>query len=106
MALLAEELVEEWLNRQGYFSIRGVKIGVDEIDLLAIKFPAKSEPICRHIEVQASIRPMSYLTGIPKKHRAPGQSSRSAKARSVELLEACVADWVRKKYFKKKRLKS
>lgn len=27
MALLAEEIVEEWLNRQGYFTIRGVKVG-------------------------------------------------------------------------------
>ena len=28
MALLAESLVEEWLNRDGYFTIRGVKHGV------------------------------------------------------------------------------
>ena len=33
MALLAEEIVEEWLNRQGYFTIRGVKVGVHEMDL-------------------------------------------------------------------------
>lgn len=26
MALLAEEIVEEWLNRQGYFTIRGIKM--------------------------------------------------------------------------------
>jgi len=25
MALLAEELVEEWLNRQGFFTIRGLR---------------------------------------------------------------------------------
>lgn len=36
MALLAEEIVEEWLNRQGYFTIRGIKMGVQEIDLLAV----------------------------------------------------------------------
>jgi len=30
-------LVEEWLNREGFFTIRGVKHGVDEMDLLAIK---------------------------------------------------------------------
>ena len=35
MALLAEALVEEWLNRTGYFTIRGIKAGNDEIDLLA-----------------------------------------------------------------------
>ena len=27
MALLAEEIVEEWLNHRGYFTIRGVKSG-------------------------------------------------------------------------------
>ena len=37
MALLAESLVEEWLNRAGYFTIRGLKHGVDEI----IQFIAK-----------------------------------------------------------------
>lgn len=37
MALLAEEIVEEWLNRLGFFRIRGVKIGVHEIDLLAVR---------------------------------------------------------------------
>ena len=56
MALLAEELVEEWLNRQGYFTIRGVKLGVHEIDLLAIR-PAGVKLECRQIEVQASVLP-------------------------------------------------
>ena len=37
MALLAESLVEEWLNREGYFTIRGVKHGVGEMDLLAVR---------------------------------------------------------------------
>jgi len=37
VALLAEEVAEEWLNRQGYFTIRGIKLGVHEIDILAFK---------------------------------------------------------------------
>jgi hypothetical protein len=37
MSLLGEEVVEEWLNCNGYFTIRGIKVGVDEIDILAIK---------------------------------------------------------------------
>ena len=53
MALLAEELVEEWLNRQGYFTIRGAKVGVGEMDLLAVK-PTDGGVECRHVEVQAS----------------------------------------------------
>jgi hypothetical protein len=48
MALLAEELVEEWLNRQGCFTIRGIKIGVHEIDLLAVKHTAAGTE-CRRI---------------------------------------------------------
>jgi hypothetical protein len=47
MALLAEVIVEEWLNRQGYFTLRGMKIGVDEIDLLAIR-PRSGALECRH----------------------------------------------------------
>lgn len=35
MALLAEQLVEEWLNRQGYFTIRCIKIGV-HVDLINV----------------------------------------------------------------------
>lgn len=37
MALLAETVVEEWLMRNGYFTIRGLKIGIHEMDILAIK---------------------------------------------------------------------
>jgi hypothetical protein len=40
MALLAESLVEEWLNRKGFFTIRGIKHGVAEMDLLAIRHEA------------------------------------------------------------------
>jgi hypothetical protein len=35
VALLAEELVEECLIRQGYFTNRGIKVGVHEMDILA-----------------------------------------------------------------------
>lgn len=57
MALLAEELVEEWLNRNEFFTIRGIKLGYHEIDLLAIGFE-DGKTICRHDEVQASARPI------------------------------------------------
>jgi hypothetical protein len=40
MALLAESLVEEWLNRKGFFTIRGIKHGVAEMDLFAIRHEA------------------------------------------------------------------
>ena len=65
MSLLGEEVVEEWLNRNGYFTIRGVKVGVDEIDILAIKPLPDGTHECRHIEVQVSINPISYITKVP-----------------------------------------
>lgn len=98
MALLAEEIVEEWLNRQGYFTIRGIKIGVHEIDLLAVK-PRKSGGYeCRHIEVQASMRPVSYISKVPKKiQKETGKSANSAKRSCDELTEG-VKEWVANKY--------
>ena len=98
MALLAEELVEEWLNRKGYFTIRGVKLGVHEIDLLAIR-PGANRVECRHLEVQASMRPVSYITRVPidiqrKTGRAPG----SAKAREDDELREGIREWIDKKF--------
>ncbi len=104
MALLAEELVQEWLNRQGFFTIRGIKVGVDEIDLLAIKIDTKGTATCRHLEVQASMRPISYLSQIPKTMREEGQSATSAKLRSTELLKLCVKEWVAKKFTSTKKV--
>lgn len=105
MALLAEEVVEEWLNRKGYFTIRGTKVGVDEIDLMAIRFKEKGVE-CRHIEVQASIRPIGCIAPIPKHMLKEGQSSRQAgKKRSDEVLKAGVKEWVQKKFMKENKLK-
>ncbi|MGE0557802.1 MAG: hypothetical protein AB7E73_12575 [Burkholderiales bacterium] len=85
MALLAEEIVEEWLNRQGYFTIRGIKVGVHEIDLLAVKHHVDGKPECRHLEVQASMRPVSYISRVPKRDQKNSRAKNSAK-RSVEEL--------------------
>ena len=104
MALLAEEIVEEWLNRDGWFTIRGIKIGVDEIDILAIK-PTANGIQCRHLEVQASFNPVSYLTKVPKARRQPGQAAGSAKHRSDEELHECVREWVRQKFDHPKKVK-
>jgi hypothetical protein len=97
MALLAEEIVEEWLNRQGYFTIRGIKIGVQEIDMLAVRFKEDGGPECRHIEVQASMRPVSFISRVPKDLQIAGRAANSAK-RSQEELEKGVQEWVEKKF--------
>ena len=98
MALLAEELVEEWLNRHGYFTIRGVKLGVHEIDLLALRL-YDGTPECRHIEVQASVNPVSYITNVPREvPRSTGRASGSAKHRSDDELRLGIAEWIEKKF--------
>lgn len=97
MALLAEEIVEEWLNRQGYFTIRGIKMGVHEINLLAVKWLGNEKAECRHIEVQVSMRPVSYISRVPKKEQKAGRAANSAK-RSDEELTQGVAEWVETKF--------
>jgi hypothetical protein len=98
MALLAEEIVEEWLNRQGYFTIRGVKLGVHEIDLLAVRSTATGLE-CRQIEVQASVRPVSYITRVSKEvQKETGRAAGSAKLREEQELRQGVREWIHKKY--------
>lgn len=108
MALLAEEIVEEWLNRNGYFTIRGIKLGVHEIDLLAMS--ARGSTIeARHVEVQASVRPVSYLCPLPKSvQKRTGRKPMSMKMRTPEELVEGVREWIHKKYDHdvKKRLRS
>ena len=83
MALFAEAIVKEWLNRKGYFAIRGVKVGNSEIDLLAV---SPNEPDGLHVEVGVSTDSIGYLC------------SSNAKKLSPQELEACTASWVLKKY--------
>ncbi len=103
MALLAEEIVEEWLNRQGFFTIRGIKIGVQEMDILAVK-NNNGNLECRHIEVQASIRPVTYVTKVPKElQKLTGRASGSAKQRTPEELKHAVEEWVQNKFLMEKK---
>jgi len=103
MALLAEEIVEEWLNRQGYFTIRGIKMGVHEIDLLAVKSRGQGVVECRHIEVQASMRPVSYISRVPKQLQKGGRAANSAKRSDSELVDG-VAEWIDKKFRKQTKV--
>jgi Holliday junction resolvase-like predicted endonuclease len=97
MALIAEELVEEWLRRQGYFTIRGIRLGVHEIDLLAVKNQGDRNVECRHIEVQASMRPVSFISKVPKAQQRDGRAANSAK-RSTKELATGVEEWVHTKF--------
>ena len=107
MALLAEQLVDEWLNRQGFFTVRGIKEGVDEIDLLGVR-PAKDGSgnlDAWHVEVQVSFKPNAYISKLSKAHMEElGVSNKnSAKLREHQLLCRTVADWVDGKYNKKRK---
>jgi Holliday junction resolvase-like predicted endonuclease len=55
---MAEQLVEEWLNRQGFFTIRRIREGVGEIDLLGIR-SVKNQVEGWHVESQVSFRPVN-----------------------------------------------
>jgi hypothetical protein len=95
VALLGESLVEEWLNREGFFTIRGVKHGVDEMDLLAIKPQDDGRVIGWHVEVQISFRPIGFISKLPKNST---QNRRSVRARTEQELDACARQWVRDKF--------
>lgn len=98
MALIAEEVVEEWLNRQGYFTIWGIRIGSDEMDLLALRFK-DGEADLRHYEVQVSMRPASYISDVPKAiQESEGRRANSARRRPYEELSVGVDEWIEKKF--------
>lgn len=108
MALLAETLVEEWLNRQGFLTVRGVRDGVNEMDILAVRLRPleKAEPETWHVEVQSSFRPMNYLTPLSKSLQAKtNKGAGAAIARTPEMVRECVRTWIEKKYEKPKMLK-
>jgi len=103
MALIAEEVVEEWLNQQGYFTIRGIKLGVQEMDILAVRFDGGNFEL-RHYEVQASVNPVSYISSVPKAiQKSEGRHANSAKVRSSEELAVGVQEWIEKKFLLPKK---
>lgn len=98
MALLAEALVDEWLNRQGFFTVRGIKDGVDEIDLLGVRHTATGLEGW-HVEVQASFRPVNFFTKLTEDmSRSLGKKRGAAIRRTDDMLRECVRAWVVHKF--------
>ena len=91
MARAAETIVEEWLNRRGYFTIRSLKEGRTECDLLAFS-PKDSDAV--HVEVNVSINPIGW---IGKKNLA-GEKLPGGKDRTDEQVEGGIKNYVDKKY--------
>jgi hypothetical protein len=103
MALLAESLVDEWLNRKGFFTVRGVKHGVGEIDLLGVR-PSPDGYEAWHVEVQASFRPIGYIAPIPKESLVGfAESKTSMKKRPSALIKTAAVAWVKKKFTSKSK---
>ncbi|WP_310646180.1 hypothetical protein [Limnohabitans sp.] len=92
MALLDEQLVDEWLNRQNFFTMRGIKQGVDEIDLLGIRHSPSGNDFW-HVEVQISYRPIGYIGG-----------DSNARKRSPTEIQEGVRAWVEKKFTSAKKV--
>jgi len=86
MALLDEQLVEEWLNSNNFFTIRGIKHGNNnEIDLLACKNQSEKSEYW-HIEVQISYAPVAFI------------SNSKANKRTTVDVQIDIASWVEKKF--------
>ncbi|WP_322904132.1 hypothetical protein [Paenibacillus campi] len=107
MALQAETLVEEWLNKNGYFTIRGIREKVNEIDFLAVKYDAETGWEYIHCEVQVSVRPVAYISKLTKTQmeKLGVQSKTSAKARNSDNIKDSVKAWVELKYTSDKKQK-
>lgn len=95
MALLGESLVEEWLNRDGFFTIRGVKHGVGEMDLLAVRQVQNGQVTGWHVEVQISFRPIGFIAPLLK---SSAHNRRSIRARTDQEVDKCARQWVEDKY--------
>lgn len=106
MALLAETLVDEWLNRQRFFTVRGIKHGVNEIDLLGVRPTPDGILEAWHVEVQVSFRPISYISSIPEKYSDFAKSKTSAKVRPEHIVKDGVDGWVSKKFLSSEKLKT
>lgn len=98
MSLLAENLVEEWMNRKGFFTIRGLRDGVAEIDLLGVRVK-NSALEAWHVESQVSLNPVSYITPLTSERaKRLGKSKTTAWSRPPEVVAESVAAWVEKKF--------
>jgi hypothetical protein len=98
LAEIAEVVVQEWLNRQGFFTIRGKRDGNRELDILAVKWD-NGKASRWHYEVQVSSKPISYISKWPvEEQRKYGVPASSARKLSPEVLSKHVDVWVEKRF--------
>lgn len=90
---LIADLVAEWLCLRGYFVIRGLKVGNNEIDVLAIKPAGGKIAEAAHYEISISTTPIGYL------------GERSARKQTEEEIRTSVARFVQKKFLNEPTVK-
>ena len=94
MALLAESLVEEWLNRRAFFTIRGVKHGRHEMDLIAVHHGPDGIQGW-HVEVTVSFRPIGYIA---PDRLGSGRRRDYVRRRTPEQVQVCTHAYVEAKF--------
>lgn len=99
MGAIAEKFVEEWLNRNHFFTVRGLSAGVREIDLLALRNRGSGIETA-HFEVSVSANPVGYMTLLTKEAMAElgATSAGAAVARPPHLVKQCAEAWVQRKF--------
>ena len=90
-----EEIVSNWLFLKGYFVVNNLKVGNNEIDMLAVKVTNGAVVEKIHIEIQCSSDPIGYIGG-----------SKSAKSRNAKQVEEGVVEYIDKKFLSKKTRKT
>lgn len=107
MALQAEALVEEWLSKNGYFTIRGIKDKLDEISFLAVRYHEETGWQHVHCEVQVSVRPVTYISKLTKSQmeKLGVKSKTSSKLRNSDSLKTSVKAWTEIKFTSDKKRK-
>lgn len=105
MAIQAEALVEEWLAKNGYFTIRGIKDKLDEVSFLAVRNHEGTGWQYVHCEVQVSVRPVTYISKLTKSQmeKLGVKSKTSSKLRNSEGLKTSVKAWTEIKYTSDKK---
>jgi hypothetical protein len=94
MALVAETLVDEWMNRKAFFTVRGIKDGIDEIDLLGVR-PLNGGLEGWHAEVQVGFRPIGYICKLTDElAQRFGKKPTSAWQRPAGAVRECAQAWV------------
>ena len=94
------------MNRQGIFTMRGIKDGVSEMDLVGVAQNKQGVIEGFHIECQVSFRPVSYVTPLTEEYsKQYGKAKTSAWKRPPEVVRDCVIAWIEKKFDHKDKKK-